>query len=325
MDGFVARRGLIAPERLRPLYRRSDLKGAVQMASHFGAIGLATAGLAATWGTWLALPFFLAQGVLINFLYAAQHELSHSTVFATRRLNEAFGRLIGFIQIDPRDFDQIQHFAHHRHTQDWQKDGELARARYTLGSYLLWLLGPSYWWTRVTRLMRFAAGRVDEPYVRAEDKSGVVLEARLHLAGYAAMAAISIWAGTWVAVVYWLAPMLLTKPVHQLQNTIEHLGLTHAPDTLVNTRTVRTNALMRWLGWNMQYHTAHHTYPAVPFHMLPDLHREIVAQSGREPPTMTYLGFQREAIRTLARRGGEARYPDEQSWIVAPAAPMTNR
>ena len=42
--------------------------------------------------------------------------------------------------------------------------------------------------------------------------------------------------------------MLALKAVHQLQNTIEHTGLTHDPDILVNTRTVRTNALMRWLG-----------------------------------------------------------------------------
>lgn len=319
MDGFVGRRGLVPPERLRPLYRRSDLMGALQMASHFGAIGLTGAGLAATWGTWLAVPVFLAHGVLINFLYAAQHELSHSTVFATRSLNVAFGRLIGFIQIDPRDFDRIQHFAHHRHTQDWEKDGELARDRYTVGSYLLWLLGPSYWWSRITRLLRFAAGGVREAYVRADDRPRVILEARLHLAGYIAIAAVSVWAGSWAVVVYWLAPMLLTKPAHQLQNTIEHLGLTHAPDTLENTRTVRTNALMRWLCWNMQYHTAHHSYPAVPFCRLRALHREIVARTGREPPTMTYLGFQRMAIARLARPGGEAAYADDQSWIVAPA------
>ena len=86
---------------------------------------------------------------MINFLYAGQHELSHSTVFKTKRLNEIFGRLFGFILIYPRDFDQIQHFAHHRYTQDWEGDGELARERYTLTSYLLWVLGPTYWYTRV--------------------------------------------------------------------------------------------------------------------------------------------------------------------------------
>ena len=50
---------------------------------------------------------------------------------------------------------------------------------------------------------------------------------------------------------------------------------THADDTLSNTRSTRTSAFFRWIAWNMQYHTAHHTFPAVPFHALPELHREI--------------------------------------------------
>ena len=66
------------------------------------------------------------HGILINFLYAGQHEFSHSTVFKTKKLNEIFGRLFGFVLIYPRDFDQIQHFAHHRYTQKWEGDGELA-------------------------------------------------------------------------------------------------------------------------------------------------------------------------------------------------------
>ena len=67
----------------------------------------------------------LALGVLINFLYAARHELSHATVFRTQVLNEGFGRAIGFIEIFPRDYDQIMHFAHHQYTQNWERDGEL--------------------------------------------------------------------------------------------------------------------------------------------------------------------------------------------------------
>src|SRR5206468_2073091 len=85
---------------------------------------------------------------------------------------------------------------------------------------------------------------------------------------------------SWAAVIYWLAPMMLLKWTHQFQNVIEHFGLTHADDTWVNTRSTRSGALMRWVCWNMQYHTAHHTYPAVPFHPLPELNRELVARTG---------------------------------------------
>jgi hypothetical protein len=47
--------------------------------------------------------------VLLNF-HVAQHELSRArTVFKTANLNEVgLGRIIGFIQIFPRDFDQTR-------------------------------------------------------------------------------------------------------------------------------------------------------------------------------------------------------------------------
>ena len=319
MEGFVGRRGLIEGKRLRALSRRSDLRGFVQIGSHAGAVLVTGLVLSATWGTWWAVPVFIAHGVLINFLYAGQHELSHSTVFKTRWLNEAFGRAIGFLMLYPRDFDQIQHFAHHRHTQDWAKDGELDRPHYTLRSYLIYFIGITYWSSRISRILHFACSIVREPYIPMDKHPVVIREARWLMVGYAAIAVISLALQTWAAVIFWLAPMLLTKPVHQLQNTMEHMGLTHEANTLENTRTTRTNALMRWMAWNMQYHTAHHTYPAVPFHALPELHSEIVARTGREPHSMTYLGFQRDLIGKLAGGRGEADYPENEPWILDPS------
>jgi fatty acid desaturase len=269
---------------------------------------------------------FIAHGVLINFLYAGQHELSHSTVFKTKRFNEFFGRLFGFTLIYPRDFDQIQHFAHHRYTQDWEGDGELGRERYTLTSYLLWVLGPTYWYTRIRRVIRFSFGVVDEPYIPDARKPDVIREARWHLAGYSLIALLSVVSGSWAAVQLWLLPMLAMKPVHQLQNTIEHLGLPHVDAITENTRTTRTSALMRWLAWNMQYHTAHHAFPGVPCWALPRLHEEIFVVKGRKPPTMSYLDFQIAVLRAFWNGRTEADYPDDAIWIsddtdLEPVAP----
>ena len=92
----------------------------------------------------------------------------------------------------------------------------------------------------------------------------MVREARWHLAGYGLIAALSVATRSWLALEIWLLPMVAMKPVHQLQNTIEHLGLPHIDTITQNTRSTRTNALMGWMGWNMQYHTAHHAFPGVP-------------------------------------------------------------
>jgi fatty acid desaturase len=175
--------------------------------------------------------------------------------------------------------------------------------------------GISYWYTRVRRIVRFACGIISEPYVPADRKASLVREARWHLAGYALIAAVSIVLRSPLALELWLLPMLVMKPVHQLQNTIEHLGLPHVDAITENTRSTRTNALMRWLAWNMQYHTAHHAFPGVPCYRLPELHREIFTAKGRQPPTMSYLGFQLAVLRALRHGRTEADYPDDAAWI----------
>ncbi len=311
VDEVFVRREVIDAATLRRLCIASDAKGAAQTLSHVGALAVSGTLLWLWQGSWWAVPVFAVHGILLNFLYAGQHELSHWTVFRTGWLNEWVGRLFGFVLFYPRTFDQVQHMAHHRFTQDWARDGELARARYTLGSYLAWMSGVTYWYTRWRRILRFSAGWVTEPYLPLKRHAELIREARLHLAGYAMIAAASLAAKSWAAVILWLAPMLAMKAVHQLQNTIEHLGLPHEANVLVNTRSTRTNAVMRWLGWQMQYHTAHHAFPGVPFHRLRVLHEAIFTARGAAPPTMTYLGFQIAVLRAFAHGRAEIDYPDD--------------
>ncbi len=316
MEATFTRRKIVTPQRLRDLAQRSDLRGIAQAGSHFGAIVVTGWLLWQTWGTWWAVPVFMVHGTLINFLYAGQHELSHGTVFATKWLNEALGRFIGFTQIFPRDFDQIQHFAHHQYTSNWEKDGELAREPYTLSSYLLWMSGLTYWWTRMTRVMRFARGIVVEPYIRPDQHDRVIREGRIHAALYALLAVISVLVGTWALVILWIAPMFAMKWVHQMQNTIEHLGLEHSDDILANTRSTKTNPVMRWMCWQMQYHTAHHMFPSVPFWKLKDLNADLEKGIGGPPHRMSYLGFQVQVIRKLAGASSEADFPMNEVWIA---------
>jgi len=311
----AARRDLVDAQTLRRLCAPSNWAGAVQTASHLGAVG-ATGGLLwLSWGTWWAVPAFMAHGTLLNFLYAGQHELSHSTVFRTRWLNEWVGRIFGFVLFYPRTFDQVQHMAHHRYTQDWTRDGELARDPYTLSSYLLWMSGVSYWYTRWRRIVRFSLGIVTEPYLPEYRHPELIREARTHLAGYALIAVLALLARSWAAVLLWLAPMCIMKFTHQLQNTIEHLGLPHDDDTLVNTRSTRTNAVLRWMAWQMPYHTAHHVFPGVPFHRLHELNKILFTDRGVVPPTMTYWGFQLAVLRAFARGKTEADHPQDRAWI----------
>lgn len=312
MEGWIARGGLqaVSRERLRALSRKSDLRGARQTASHVGAIAATTTGLlflvpAAPWA-WL--PLFLAQGILINCLYAGQHELSHWTAFRTKGFNDLVGHPFGFATLNPFLTDRWIHFAHHRATHDPARDPEIMGTDpYTLKSYVLDLSGVSFWFRRVTGVLRTAAGRgLDDCYwLDARQRRIVTLESRCHVALWAATAGASIALRSWLAVELWIAPMLLTKWFHQLQNTGEHTGLPHDPDIFHNTRTLSGPGVMRWLVWNMSWHTAHHCFPGVPFFALPALDGEIRTNLARPIPTRGYIEAQRDIFAGLlaARRG----------------------
>ena len=138
----------------------------------------------------------------------------------------------------------------------------------------------TYWYTRWRRILASPSASSPSPTFRPS-AAELIREARLYLAGYAMIVGVSLMAHSGGGV-FWLAPMLAMAG-HQPQNTMEHLGLPHEDNVLVNTRSTRTNAVMRWLGWQMQYHTAHHAFPGVPFHRLRtqcgDIH-----ERGAQPP-----------------------------------------
>lgn len=314
MEAEFSRRKLLTPVEMRALTARSDLWGGMQMASHLGAIVVVGLLHAMAMGSGWVWVTGAVLGVLINFLYAAQHELSHATVFKTRKLNEFFGRFVGFFMVFPRDFDQVMHFAHHQYTQDWERDGELVREPYTLTTYLLWLSGITYWRNRIFGLVRRTRGIIFEPFIKPNEEAKIIHESRLHMLGYLVIALVSALTGSWAVLTFWILPMVLTKPVHQLQNTIEHLGLSHESDILENTRSTRANALIRWLCWQMPYHTAHHTFPAVPFWQLKALNEKIEDAAGTVH-RMGWIEFQFEVISKL-RAKDESQYPMDEVWIV---------
>ena len=60
------------------------------------------------------------------------------------------------------------------------------------------------------------------------------------------------------------------------------------------TRTIRTNALVRTLMWNMPYHAEHHANPGVPYHALPALHDRLAPEL--EHVSSGYLAFHADAV-----------------------------
>lgn len=278
---YAFRNDLVDRRVLNELRRKSDAKAWRQTLSHFGAIGVTGALLYWTWGTVWAIPIFAVHGMLLNYLYAAQHELMHNTAFKTRALNEIVSRLTGFIVLFPRDYDRIMHFTHHTYTNIPGKDPELVGYNKQHKPYsrsaMLWRLGSvSYWYRRIKIVLRLAVGNLSlEQYMTDDQKRTVIREARWHLFGYGAIAVVSFYFSNPLALMLWLAPLMVMKFSHEIQNIVEHNGLPMIPDVLANTRSIKTNRLWRWMAWNMQYHCDHHLFAMVPFYNLPALHQHL--------------------------------------------------
>ena len=239
--------------------------------------------------------------MLINQLYAGEHECYHGTAFRSRWLNDWFGRLFGFLVVYPSDYDKWNHFAHHANTQDWEKDPELYKRKpFTSPWGYLWMFtGIPYFYGHFAAILRQATGDVPDYFLNERQRRLVVLAARWHVVGYVAILAASLAFQSWWAVMFWFGPMVATKWIYWFQGLAEHTGLSHEPNTLLNTRTFRTNAFMRWVHWNMTYHTIHHTFPAVPFFNLPRLHAEVTATYPHPLPEVGYLRCQREILGAL--------------------------
>ena len=276
---------------------RSDAKGLAQLGSHLGAIAALGA---AVWLAgdrwWLAVPLQMALGVPIVFLFCGVHEAAHRTPFRTAWLNEAVGVALGFVVFLPFRWFRHFHFEHHRQTHVEGRDPELAEPKpATRAAFLFYLTGiGSFWLSSFKTLARHAAGRVDDPFMPGDagEKAACARQARLYLAGYGLIAAAAAGAGSWAPATYWIAPMALSAWSLRLYLLAEHTLLPHAPDMLENSRTVKTNALVRWLAWRMPYHVEHHVFPSVPFHALPAAFDRIAPRHGHLVPG--YGGFFRE-------------------------------
>ena len=283
---------------LEALSARSDASGLRQLALHLGALVSCGVLLGLSLGTPWSIPALAFYATALVFLFAAEHECLHGTAFSSRRLNEWVARACGFVLVLPAGYFRHFHFAHHRHTQDPDRDPELAapgpRSR---AGYALTVSGLPHWRERIVTSLRHARGRVSEEFVPGGSRRAIVREARAALAGYALIAIGALSLGSWAPLTFWIAPLVVGQPVLRLFLLAEHTGRPHVPDMLVNTRSIDTNALLRRLAWNMPYHAEHHAHPGVPFHALPALRAALGTSAPSAAPG--YTAVHRELLAEL--------------------------
>ncbi len=282
-----------AARRLGSLTQRSDAAGIAQLTGHVAALVVTGYLVSLSIGTyWLPLAL-LVHGFVLVILFAPLHETIHRTAFRSRWINTAVSWICGLVLMLPPDYFRAFHFTHHRYTQNPERDPELGYAKPSSWRSWLWTVsGIPYLRERMTTTWQHAMGRVTTPFINAAARDGIVREARILLGVYALVAVVAVAAQSAAPLFYWVLPVLLGQPFLRMYLLAEHTGCALVEDMRVNSRTTLTNWVMRRLAWNMPFHTAHHLYPGLPFHALPEMHRRI--RDGVRFVAPGYIAVQRE-------------------------------
>jgi acyl-lipid omega-6 desaturase (Delta-12 desaturase) len=86
-------------------------------------------------GPWLALALGLAATVFLVRMYSFFHDLTHSSMFRSRKANSRWGYLLGFLLFTPYRWWQRQHSLHHANTGNLDNRGAGEIYTMTLAEY----------------------------------------------------------------------------------------------------------------------------------------------------------------------------------------------
>ncbi len=273
---------IVGKRELRALMARRDWPALLFLAGHLGAMAGTGALLWISFGSLWAIGAAFLHGIVIVHLFAPFHECSHSTTFKTRWMNQALGWFSGLVLGLPPLMFKYQHADHHTYTQNIRRDPQMIVAGERLGSYLFYTTALPYFTEIVRALIRHATRRFNEAELRSMPESAhrsVQLQAWVFWTVYGGLLAGSIAFDSWVVALYWLIPRIAGEPVMRIIRMSEHVGCAQNSNMLENSRTIKTLAPIRWLAWNMPYHTAHHAVPLVPFHAIPKLNSLLIGHA----------------------------------------------
>ncbi len=289
----------LSQEQRRELTTKSNSAGLIHLVLYIVALIVAGSIIYLELPFWqIALPL---HGALIVFLFTLMHEVIHRTVFEKRWANDAVAWLCGIIIILPPAWFRYFHFAHHRHTQDPDNDPELASPKpETTWQYWKHISGIPIWVGQVKTLFTNALSSPEYDYVPDAGRADLKMEARVMLTLYGLAGMISVIFISKVLIWLWIIPALIGQPLLRFYLLAEHGRCAFVANMFENSRTTFTNRIVRFIAWNMPYHSEHHALPTVPFHKLPEFHR-LTAEHLKETE-QGYARFNSEYISSLERR-----------------------
>ena len=305
-------------EVLASLNRKSDLKGFAQTLGYLLTI-TATGTLfvyTCFHHPWWAFPALLLHGACCAFLINGFHELVHDSVFKTKWLNRFFLNIFSFLGWYNHIGFWASHSEHHRFTLHPPDDLEVVLPQQATLKMILkfGIVDLNGLRSVVPGSFKSARGHLGgewDTYLftkkKPEMRPALHRWAGIVLTGHLLIAIVSIATGYWPVCIAVSFGRFFGSGIQFLCNATQHIGLVDEyPDFRVCCRTFELNPLLRFLYWNMNYHTEHHMFAGVPCYNLPKLHRLIKHELPECPKGLIHTWLQISQI--LKRQSQEPTY-----------------
>jgi fatty acid desaturase len=296
----------IPRKRMKELMQRKDQPAIRDTVIWLGAM-VVFGGLGARfWGSWWCVPFFLAYGVLYGSATDSRwHECGHGTAFRTRWMNDVVYQVASFMIMREPTVWRWSHTRHHTDTLIVGRDPEIVAMR---PPRLLKIIANFFGLVDVPiafyHMTLHAFGRLtaeEKTFIPEMEQAKVFNIARIWLGIYALTALACISFGSILPAMFIGLPRFYGAWHHVLTGLTQHAGLAEdALDHRLNSRTVYMNPISRFVYWNMNYHVEHHMFPMVPYHALPELHKEM--QGDCPPAYRSILEAYREIVPAIVRQ-----------------------
>lgn len=238
------------------------------LAAFATTLGLFAAGLLSAW---IATPLI---GALTYISYTPLHEAAHGNIHGGRDeykwLNDLCGYLVAPLIMVPYASHTVEHFTHHRHTNQPGKDPDYVVSNMGKGPMRAFITVFQFLWVQNSFF-------VQSHWAKATpgERLTYLTEISVSLAWRAAFIALVSQPGTVMVIVvgyllgglftaYWFAyrPHIPYQDPARYRNT----------NSLIMPRWMKPLEWF-WLGQNL--HSIHHLFPRVPFYRYHVLHREI--------------------------------------------------
>ncbi len=245
----------------------------------------------------LAAGLFML-GWMIWSLYAPLHECSHGTAFRSKNANFVVSWITGIIFGYSPGLHVAFHFKHHRLTNkenDPERGFDLPEMPFRMfffvvigailgllipvHTFLLSFIPTKYW-------DKFQAEWTQPSERKALQRGAWIVTACW--AGAFFLMALHPW--LWL---YMIIGLVIGRLINAFITVSEHQGRHHEGHMLRRSRSVKSNAIVSWFWWNLNYHAEHHTWPTVPFHRLPELQR-LLEERGATHISEGYFSFYRK-------------------------------